>query len=48
MLSIGSRCGVESCVKYTGFQAGDTEGVLKGMTTAGAAFKGRDTVNVVP
>jgi hypothetical protein len=35
-------------VKYAAFQVGDTEGVLKGMTTAGAPFEGRDLVHVVP
>jgi hypothetical protein len=35
-------------VKLTGFQVGDTEGVLVGMTKAGGPFEGRDRVNVVP
>jgi formylglycine-generating enzyme required for sulfatase activity len=35
-------------VKLTGFQVGDTEGVLVGMTKAGGPFEGRDRVQVVP
>lgn len=34
--------------EMTGFQAGDTEGVLKGRTVDGLAIEGRDTVNIVP
>jgi hypothetical protein len=32
----------------TGFQCGDTEGVLKGMTTDGTPIEGRDSVRFVP
>jgi hypothetical protein len=35
-------------VKYAGFQEGDKEGVLKGLTVAGAPFEGRDRVQIVP
>jgi probable HAF family extracellular repeat protein len=32
----------------TGFQAGDTEGVLKGETVAAISFSGSDSVRIVP
>ncbi len=34
--------------QLTGFQAGDTTGTLKGRTTSGTGFTGKDTVNIVP
>jgi hypothetical protein len=34
--------------EYTGFQPGDSEGVLKGETVAGILFEARDSVRVVP
>lgn len=35
-------------VPKTGFQAGDTEGILKGKTVDGVAIEGRDSVEIVP
>jgi hypothetical protein len=32
----------------TGFQAGDTEGVLTGLTIAGTSIRGTDAVTIVP
>lgn len=34
--------------QLTGFQVGDVEGILRGMTADGNYFEGRDTVQIVP
>jgi hypothetical protein len=34
--------------EYAGFQPGDSEGILKGMTVDGVPFEARDSVRVVP
>ena len=34
-------------IQLTGFQAGDTEGILKGKTVGGLLIEGRDSVRIV-
>ena len=35
-------------IQLTGFQAGDTAGVMKGETTDGTPLEGTDAVRIVP